>query len=149
MFSIKILVAVGLVLLFATAVSAQDDEAKADVKPAKKPVADRKPRSILQACRSELPTLCKERKDLMRCLGSKEEQVKDETCRDWLKARTSCNEYVKTSGKCQKQSPRVCLRAAKEEDLPQECAQSAYYKSVKLFGAFRQVKRTLAPKAAK
>lgn len=142
----KVFLCIAVLLLVATSAFAQNDEGKSAEG---KRVAERKPRSILQACRSELPTLCKERKDLMRCLGAKEDQVKDETCKSWLAARSSCNEYVKKSGKCQKQSPRVCLRGAKEEDLPAACAQSAYYKSVKLFGAFRQVKRTLAPKPAK
>lgn len=106
---------------------------------AKETSTKRKPRSILQACRKELPTLCKDRKDAMRCLSTKAAEVKDPVCAEWLNARASCNKFLKDNNKCPaKENSRVCLRNIAKEELPAACSDSDYYKSVKLFGAFRR-----------
>lgn len=124
---------------------AGEEKEKAEEEVAQTPVppvatkALRKPRSILQACRKELPTLCKDRKDSMRCLTAKHTEVKDVVCREWLDARAGCNTFLKENKKCAaKENARVCLRNIAKEELPASCSDSEYYKSVKLFGAFRR-----------
>lgn len=96
-------------------------------------------RSLLQACRKEIPTLCKDRKDAMRCLTAKAAEVQDPVCATWLNARTTCNKFLQDSQKCApKDNLRVCLRKLPKEDVPATCSDTDYYKSVRMFGSFRR-----------
>lgn len=141
-FIVKVLLFIALVATIVRAaeeaVSEKETAPVENVQPAEV-ATKRKPRSILQACRKELPTLCKDRKDSMRCLTSKAPEVSDKVCKEWLDARAGCNKFLKDNKKCAaKENARVCLRNIAKEELPSDCAESDYYKSVKLFGAFRR-----------
>lgn len=140
-----------LMAVFAAFASAAEEAAAAEVAQPAAPeetaavAGKRKPRSILQACRKELPVVCKDRKDAMRCLASNADKVQDPVCQEWLNARSTCNKFLKENNKCTaQQNARICLRNIAKEELPAACAETDYYKSVKLFGAFRR--RTRAPK---
>jgi hypothetical protein len=140
-----LLAAVALVVTANEETAAETQPAPAEETPAPVVASARKPRSILQACRKELPLICKDRKDMMRCLASNADKVQDPVCQEWLSARTACNKFLKENNKCTaQQNSRICLRNIAKEELPTSCAESDYYKSVKLFGAFRR--RTRMPK---
>lgn len=140
-----LLVAVAALLASAAEESAEVAQPVAAEETSAPAVTKRKPRSILQACRKELPVICKDRKDAMRCLASSADKVQDPVCQEWLTARATCNKVLKESNKCTaQQNARICLRNIAKEELPDSCTETDYYKSVKLFGAFRR--RTRVPK---
>jgi hypothetical protein len=140
-----LLIAVAAVLVTAAEEVAEVAQPVAEETAAPAGLTKRKPRSILQACRKELPVICKDRKDAMRCLASSADKVQDPVCQEWLTARATCNKFLKENNKCTaQQNARICLRNIAKEELPETCAETDYYKSVKLFGAFRR--RTRVPK---
>ena len=105
----------------------------------KQPVVPLGPRSLLQACRKEIPRLCPEKKALVKCLSEKSLQIVDDECKSWVVARDSCAKAAKVSPMCTpKDSPRQCLRKVAESELPPECVNSEFYKSVKKFSMFRK-----------
>ena len=96
-------------------------------------------RSIMQACRKEFLRLCSDRKDAVKCLAASKDKVEDTTCKTWLDARESCLDAVKKSKQCdEKESPRACLRRLDRALLPDQCSESDFYRSVKMFGMFRR-----------
>lgn len=111
----------------------------------------RKARSVLQACRKQVPALCPDRKDVMKCLQDNVAAVTDEDCKSWVTARKECLESASQSDKCaKKENPRSCLRTLKKEDLSESCTSSDFYKSVRMFGSFkRRGKASNAPNAGK
>ena len=123
---------VALVLIVLAAVVVAQDAPVAT-----KPV--RKPRSVLQACRKQLTSVCPDRKDTMKCLQDGADSITDETCKSWVLARKACLTAASASTKCaKKENPRSCLRSLAAEDLNEECTSSDFYKSVRMFGAFRR-----------
>jgi hypothetical protein len=110
----------------------------------------RKARSVLQACRKQLPTLCANRKDTMKCLEDGLESITDEVCKSWVQARKTCLAAATSSSKCaKKENPRSCLRSLKAEDLGSECTETDFYKSVRMFGAIRRGKGKSSGQPAK
>ena len=102
----------------------------------------RKARSVLQACRKQLPTLCPQSKNSMKCLEDGIESITDDICKSWVQARKTCLAAAKSSDNCsKKENPRSCLRSLKPDDLGSECTSSDFYKSVRMFGAIRRQKK--------
>jgi hypothetical protein len=102
----------------------------------------RKARSVLQACRKQLPTLCPQSKNTMKCLEDGLESITDDVCKSWVQARKTCLAAATSSAKCsKKENPRSCLRSLKAEDLGAECTDTDFYKSVRMFGAIRRNKK--------
>ena len=120
-----------VILALAAVVLSQD--APAGTKPV------RKPRSVLQACRKQLTSVCPDRKDTMKCLEDKIDSITDETCKAWVNARKTCLASASTSSKCaKKENPRSCLRSLPKDELSEDCTSTDFYKSVRMFGAFRR-----------
>ncbi|EPY16169.1 hypothetical protein STCU_11506 [Strigomonas culicis] len=96
------------------------------------------PRNIAQACRDELTATCDHRyNDFPDCLLTHFKKVKSPTCKTWLLARSICNSFVKNNNKCGYDQTifnyRECIRNVPLDELPVQCRESDYYKSLKRF----------------
>lgn len=113
--------------------------------------ARRRPvRSLLQACRKDVATICTDKKALVKCLAENADKITDETCKTWVGAREVCMKAAKGNAACgSKDSARQCLRSIDAAALPEECTSSDFFKSVKMFGMFRRSKSLAAKKDAK
>ena len=94
----------------------------------------RKPRSLVQACRKEVRSLCPgSMKSLNACMQQKVSQISDETCKTWVQASAACDGAVSGNAKCgEKETPRQCLRKLQKSDLPEECTSTDYYQSIRM-----------------
>lgn len=91
------------------------------------------PTTVFQACRKEIPKFCRgPNVGIDDCLKKNIDLLEEGTpCRDWLVARKTCFTAAKelcpnTGG----HSPRKCIRSLDESQLPSECTNSAFYKSL-------------------
>jgi hypothetical protein len=89
----------------------------------------------VQACRHEIPRLCRDVRNPLECLESKLEQVLDHECEMLVIARKDCYTAVTTNYAtiCQSaESAKYCLRRVSSAVLPRECAASEFYRSILL-----------------
>lgn len=103
-------------------------------------LAERKatPHNFAQACRDELTDVCDNRYiDYPDCLGQHFLKVKSLTCKGWLIARSLCIDFVKRHNRCDTNTSlinyRQCIRNVPFDELPVQCRESEYYKSLKRF----------------
>eukprot|EP00658_Telonema_sp_P-2_P007361 TRINITY_DN12744_c0_g1_i1.p1 TRINITY_DN12744_c0_g1~~TRINITY_DN12744_c0_g1_i1.p1 ORF type:complete len:179 (+),score=73.14 TRINITY_DN12744_c0_g1_i1:144-680(+) len=154
------------VLIAYIAAAAEEEETTTSAVTAKAAVADatetaagsssgkvprsRPVRSLLQACRKDVATICTDKKALVKCLAENTDKITDETCKTWVGAREVCMKAAKGNAACgPKDSARQCLRSIDAAALPEECTSSDFFKSVKMFGMFRRSKSLAAKKDAK
>lgn len=107
----------------------------------------RRVRSIVQACRKEVRTLCPggSMKDINKCLQEKIGQVTDTTCQKWIKWSAQCDEAIAGNAKCSpKDNSRMCLRKVPKAELPDSCTQNEYYASIRM-GSKRFVRPNSPP----
>jgi hypothetical protein len=117
-------------------------------------------RSIFQACRKDIESLCMkaddskgadkgDRRRALRnaasCLETKKDEVKDESCRAWLNARDKCfadaetacpalvkgdDDKAKAKGATDRGRRMMCLRQAPADKFSTECTQSDFFKAI-------------------
>ena len=127
------------------AVEAAGGASAAGKAPRRRPV-----RSLLQACRKDVGTICTDKKALVKCLAENADKITDETCKTWVDAREVCMKAAKGNAACgPKDSARQCLRSIDAAALPDTCTSSDFFKSVKMFGMFRRSKSLAAKKETK
>ena len=99
-----------------------------------------KPRSLLQACRSETRRICGEDVPVAKCLAEQKDRVKEPVCLEWVHAREACLRDARNHQKCQQgpETPRACLAKLKLEDLGGECAASDFFKAVRAYARWRR-----------
>ncbi len=111
----------------------------------------RKVRSLMQACRKDISSVCKANKDIMQCLEDGVESITDDTCKSWVQARKTCLAATRSSEQCSNKKTsnnddplfgrwvhtQLCMLTMTPEDLGSECVSSDYYKSISMVMAFR------------
>eukprot|EP00758_Cryptobia_borreli_P013773 Tbor_TRINITY_DN5865_c0_g3::TRINITY_DN5865_c0_g3_i3::g.6120::m.6120 len=51
-------------------------------------------RSLLQACRTVIPSLCPGKGAIVLCLTSKADKITDKVCKTWVDARYACKSAI-------------------------------------------------------
>lgn len=92
------------------------------------PVAPPKVRSIFQACRKDLRTLCGGVPHL-QCLTEHRANITSTTCTEWIDGRAACLEDVKKAG-C-KLPFFQCLSKLEDSAVSEKCATSEFFKSAR------------------